>query len=709
MGEHSGGPETEEETYGDDIFLKPLSQEALQHIASHGKIQEAASQGNLKELVTQDQDLAKATGVDAATLDKVDHETLKYHLLGPSLTKAGQDDVDQQRVSEIIYEASKGSKYFNREEVKDHVLTKKIDRILARKRQLDKLDLASDRRRADDHITTLELSRDLSQSVVHVDCDAFYAAVEELDRPDLHDVPFAVGKGVLTTCNYHARKYGCRSGMAGFVAMKLCPHLICLPLDFSKYTAKAQEVRAILADYDPRFSSASVDEAYLNITEYCKTHEMEPWDAVQQLRKEVEEKTHITISAGIAANSMLAKICSNQNKPNGQFQLRNDREEIMRFMASLPTRKVNGIGRVFERELDAIGVKTCGNIYEYRETLTRLFGEKAFHFLMGIYLGLGRTDIRPAEESERKSVGTESTFRDMKDPEELRTKLEWIAQELEGDLKRTQFKGRTLVLKAKLHTYEVFTRQIATPYAVWKKEDLFKYGWPILERLMKDHQAEGKGPLCLRLMGLRCTHLVSMKKADLEGFFGLKMRSNPENKENEHESSNNTMPRPNDEKWEEWPTSEFEESARLERQAELDEIERLSQEYADIFSNQEQLRQHHENNSIRRHGREVLPNPKPASEANVSVDANAQADTDLWRCPICQRPQTADDRAFNEHIDLCLSRDAIQDVVKETSDATPPASSDRAAPEPVSATSKKRGRPPRSEPAKGNKKLFFVA
>jgi DNA polymerase kappa len=143
--------------------------------------------------------------------------------------------------------------------------------------------------------------------VVHIDCDAFYAAVEQLDRPELKDVPFAVGKGVLTTCNYHARKFGCRSGMAGFVAKKLCPQLIQLPLNFDKYTAKAQEVREIIVDYDPRFESASIDEAYLNITEYCQRNDIDPEEAVQQLRKEVHEKTKVTVSAGIAANAKLAK------------------------------------------------------------------------------------------------------------------------------------------------------------------------------------------------------------------------------------------------------------------------------------------------------------------------------------------------------------------------------------------------------------------
>jgi DNA polymerase kappa len=146
------------------------------------------------------------------------------------------------------------------------MLTQRIERILAIKRQIKHADLDHHLRLADDYLAELETSRDLTQTIIHVDCDAFYAAVEELDRPELKHVPMAVGKGVLTTCNYHARKFGCRSGMAGFVALKLCPNLICLPLNFEKYNAKAHEVRGIFANYDPRFEAASIDEAYLNIT-----------------------------------------------------------------------------------------------------------------------------------------------------------------------------------------------------------------------------------------------------------------------------------------------------------------------------------------------------------------------------------------------------------------------------------------------------------
>lgn len=524
----------------------------------------------------------------------------------------------------------------------------KIERILAKKRQLEKLDLAYDRRKADDYIAELELSRDLSQTVVHIDCDAFYAAVEELDRPELKDVPFSVGKGVLTTCNYHARKFGCRSGMAGFVAKKLCPHLIQIPLNFEKYTSKAQEVREILVDYDPRFESASIDEAYLNITEYCERNDIEPAEAVEQLRREVHEKTKITISAGIAANAKLAKICSNKNKPNGQFVLPKDRASIMAFMRDLPTRKVNGIGRVFERELDAIGVKTCGDIYAYRQYLSKLFGEKAFQFLMQCYLGMGRTKVQPAEEYERKSVGTESTFGDMSNPVELRDKLRHTAEELEKDMLRTGFKGKTLVLKIKLHTYEVYTRQIAPPKAVHLADDLYRYSEPMLSKLEQEFPG-----MRLRLMGLRCTHLVSTKKKDSYTFFGFKKR--PETNSSEQDTSKRKASSVDDtgEEWETWPDMDFEEAARIEKAEEYEELETLSQ-LEEQSASQE---------AYRRHGKEIMPNPTPRNATAAEPE-----EEEWWDCPICQRPQATNEREFNEHIDLCLSRQTIREAVQEVAE-----------------------------------------
>ncbi|VUC30019.1 unnamed protein product [Clonostachys rosea] len=606
-------------------------------------------------------------------------KTLKYHLLGPSLTKAGQDKVDQTKVSEIIYNASKGSKYFNREEVRDKVLSQKIEQILARKRRLEKLDLTRDLRNADRQLAELEATRDLSQHIVHIDCDAFYAAVEQLERPELKDVPFAVGGGVLTTCNYVARQFGCRSGMAGFVAKKLCPQLVLLKPNFQKYSAKANEVREVLVDYDPRFESASCDEAYLNITEYCQEHNMEPAQVVEQMRREVHEKTQVTVSAGIAANAKLAKICSNMNKPNGQFLLPSERGAIMAFMRDLPTRKVNGIGRVLERELLEIGVKTCGDIFAQRQYLYQLFGEKAYDFLLRIYLGLGRTSIQPAEEYERKSVGTERTFSDMSDSTKLREKLRSIAEELEKDLKRAGCKGRTLVLKVKLHTFEVLTRQVVTPRAIHLADDLYNFGLPILAKIEQEIPN-----LKLRLMGLRCTHLVSTKKPDTMAFFGFRPRA-----EDPSGSSNSTKRKSGD--LEDGEGSELEADWLDNRESSRDDTPQAEENLSGF--------------GFRKHGKEITPNPTKAEPV----------EEELWDCPICGRPQMADERAFNEHIDLCLSRQAIRDTLQTDvpERVTPepkkpePKKPEPKKPEPKKpkVVEKKRGRPPSVDPKQ--KKLFF--
>ncbi|KAK0724733.1 hypothetical protein B0H67DRAFT_568593 [Lasiosphaeris hirsuta] len=601
------------------------------------------------------------------------HTSLKYSLLGPSLTKAGQDKVDQSKVSEVIYNASKGSKFFNREEARDKVLTAKIEQILAKERHLKTLDLTRELRAADSLITQLEVSRDLSQHVVHVDCDAFYAAVEQLDRPELAGLPFAVGGGVLTTCNYIARKFGCRSGMPGFVAQKLCPELVLLPLDFDKYSAKAAEVREVLANYDARFESASIDEAYLNITEYCETHGMEPADVVSQMRNEVHLKTNITVSAGIAANARLAKICSNINKPNGQYSLARNRTDIMAFMRGLPCRQVNGIGRVLERELAAVGIKTCGDIHSHREYLGHLFGDKTYEFLIRCYLGLGRTNVQPAEEYERKSVGTESTFRDLGDPTQLREKLRQTADELEKDMQRAQCKGRTLCLKVKLHTFEVLTRQVVLPKAVYLADELYSFSLPMLAKLEQEIPN-----ITLRLLGLRCTHLVSTKKPDTNAFFGLRPRQSASDEPPQQGRQTRAKSGIGEEEWEQWPGDE----SNGHQVGDGDGPE--SAEQSPVT-----------NSSYRKHGKEITPNSKKDGSASL-VEVS-------WDCPICDRPQSADGRKFNEHIDLCLSRRAILDTVHQEAATHPPGNSETT---PENKRAKRRGRPAATADPR-QKKLCF--
>lgn len=307
--------------------------------------------------------------------------------------------------------------------------------------------------------------------------------------------------------------------------------------------------------------------------------------------------------------------------------------------------------------------------------MTKLFGEKAFQFLMTCYLGLGRTTVQPAGESERKSVGTESTFRDMSDKTELRDKLRHIAEELEKDMIRTQFKGRTLVLKIKMHTYEVLTRQVVPPTAVYIADDLYKYSLPMLSKLEKELPG-----LTLRLMGLRLTNLVSMKREENDFFNVAKGTLN---------TGKSTI---NNDGWEVWPEDEFEEAARQEKQDDMNEIAALSQEH--------EIQHRNRDFPLSRHGH--MPNTlllKPP-------DGDTGDKVEQWACPICGRSQPANDKAFNEHIDFCLSKLTIQTVARETPGASPRGT------ETKTASSGRRKRSRASKPgelseATQQKRLFF--
>ncbi|RCI03224.1 hypothetical protein CU098_002733 [Rhizopus stolonifer] len=213
---------------------------------------------------------------------------------------AGLDKVDKDKINKIIYEASKGSAFFENEKKRDRMVTKRIDTILAKHEQVKDQDLSFERRIVDNMIRDLEQTRDLSQCICHVDMDAFYASVEELENPKLKTQPMAVGgMSMLCTSNYEARKYGVRSAMPGFIALKLCPQLKMIPLHFPKYISASNKVRAIFAKYDPNFMPMSLDEAYLNLTEYLKKEpNLTPYELVKQIRREIFESTQLTASAG---------------------------------------------------------------------------------------------------------------------------------------------------------------------------------------------------------------------------------------------------------------------------------------------------------------------------------------------------------------------------------------------------------------------------
>lgn len=236
--------------------------------------------------------------------------------------------------------------------------------------------------------------------------DCFYAAVEMRERPELRGLPLAVGggsrRGVVTTCNYEARAFGVHSAMPGFMARQRCPHLVFLPVRFDLYRAESQRIRAILHEFTDLVEPLSLDEAYLDVTHSSRY----AWQIAKEIRARILEETGLTASAGVAPNKMLAKIASDWRKPNGQFAI--VPEMIESFMATLPVRKVWGIGPKTAERLAAGGIQTCGDLHRFT------LAEMAQHFGnwgRDLYLlSRGEDDREVRTHRLRKSLSNESTF-----------------------------------------------------------------------------------------------------------------------------------------------------------------------------------------------------------------------------------------------------------------------------------------------------------
>ncbi|PIN07559.1 putative DNA damage inducible protein [Handroanthus impetiginosus] len=369
--------------------------------------------------------------------------------------KAGMEGVDKEKVQRIVYEMSKGSKYFKNEERKEAYMNQKVESMRSQLAKLTPLDISHHQKIADKRILELEATRDLSRIWLHVDMDAFYAAVETLCNPSLKGKPMAVGSmSMISTANYEARKFGVRAAMPGFIARRLCPELIFVPVDFKKYNYYSDLTRKVFQEYDPNFLAASLDEAYLDITNFCNDKGMRGDEVAEELRVNVHKETGLTCSAGVAPNRLLAKVCSDINKPNGQFVLPNDRMAVMTFISSLPIRKIGGIGKVTENILKgALGITTCEEMLQKSSFICALFSRSSADFFLSVGLGLGRTDT--PQVTLRKSISNERTFSPTEDEGLLHQKLVDLSENLSSDMKKEGLCGRTLTLKLKTSSFEV--------------------------------------------------------------------------------------------------------------------------------------------------------------------------------------------------------------------------------------------------------------
>jgi len=269
------------------------------------------------------------------------------------------------------------------------------------------------------------------RKIIHVDCDAFFAAIEMRDDPSLANRPMAVGglaeqRGVIATCNYEARAYGVRSAMASAHALKLCPDLLIVRPRREAYREASQEIHTIFRTYTDLIEPLSLDEAFLDVTG-CEHFAGSATRIAQDIRRRVWQQLRITVSAGVAPNKFLAKIASDWKKPDGLFVI--TPAQVDEFVLGLPVTKLHGVGRVTAEKLQRMGVRTCADL-RARNRLDLLrdfgsFGERLWGLAHGI-------DERPVQvESRRQSVSVENTYdRDLPDLAACLERLPELLQEL---------------------------------------------------------------------------------------------------------------------------------------------------------------------------------------------------------------------------------------------------------------------------------------
>ena len=262
-----------------------------------------------------------------------DKQKSEYYLSVNS--KAGLEKIDHKKVHQIIQENSKHTEFFKSEEEKLEAVKEKVAKYKERVELTKKDPLLWNKLQANVNrkIKNIKKERDLTRTWIHVDMDAFYAAVEMRDDPSLCDKPLAIGdKNMIMTTNYIARNYGIRSGVPGFIGKKLCPNLIFMRPDYTKYRKASDEIQAILKEYDPDLEIVGLDEANMDVTNYLQKNDMDNEMGRlfigQKIRQEIREKTKMTASCGIACNKMLAKVCSDMNKPDGQTYLQSSEQAI---------------------------------------------------------------------------------------------------------------------------------------------------------------------------------------------------------------------------------------------------------------------------------------------------------------------------------------------------------------------------------------------
>jgi DNA polymerase IV len=341
------------------------------------------------------------------------------------------------------------------------------------------------------------------RKIIHVDMDAFYAAVEQRDNPQLRKKPVVVGgrpdsRGVVATCSYEARQFGIHSAMSCARAYQLCPDVIFVRPRFDVYVQVSQDIRNIFLSYTDLVEPLSLDEAYLDVTVNKQDIQSATWIA-QRIRQEIRQQTGLTASAGVSYNKFLAKIASDVNKPDGLTVVTPEQAE--QFIADLPIRRFNGVGRVTEKKMLSLGIRTGLDLYLHSlEELQRYFG-KSGQYYYGIARGI---DPRPVTPNRiRKSIGKETTLGDdIADVSQMVTIIGNLADKVAAVLEQKQTSGLTLTLKVKYADFQIVTRSISGETPIETAAEILV----LAEKMLRKTDA---GNRAVRLLGVTISHLTT--------------------------------------------------------------------------------------------------------------------------------------------------------------------------------------------------------
>ncbi len=338
------------------------------------------------------------------------------------------------------------------------------------------------------------------RKIIHIDMDAFYASVEQRDDPELRGRPVAVGggseRGVVAAASYEARKFGVRSAMPSVTARRKCPDLVFVKPRFDAYRAISQQIRAIFARHTALIEPLSLDEAYLDVTENNRNIPLAT-DIAESIRADIRAETGLTASAGVSYNKFLAKLASDQNKPDGLFVITPRMGAA--FVEALPVAKFHGVGPATAAKMQRLGIEHGRDLRDRSlEFLERHFG-KSGPFFYWIARGIDERAVRP--DRIRKSIGAEDTFfTDLHDYDTARDKLRPIAEKVWRHYERLSLHGRTVTLKVKFSDFRIITRSRSLPVPVADFEELDWLGNALLAPLFPVEKG-------IRLLGITISSL----------------------------------------------------------------------------------------------------------------------------------------------------------------------------------------------------------